>query len=102
MAGLVKQLDKIVAENKDKKFAAIVNFTDATEDEVIKFAQHNDVTGVALTITKDGKRFKLNEDAALTVMHYKQKKVAFNHAVKDKIGESDVKAIIEGTSSILE
>jgi mannitol-1-phosphate/altronate dehydrogenase len=102
LAGLAKQLDKLVADNRDNKLAAILNFTEATEEEVKAFAKKHDITHVALTVTEDGPRFKVHEDATLTVMYYRRKKVVFNHAVKDQIGKGDVKAILAGAKLILE
>jgi len=102
LAGLVKQLDKLVADNRDSKLAAILNFTEATEEEIKAFAKKHDITRVALTVTEDAPRFKVHENATLTVMHYRRKKVVFNHAVKDQVGKGDVTAIISGAKLILE
>ncbi len=105
MASLVKQLDKVVADNSDKKFAAVVNFIDLDEDEVAKFAEKNGIENVALTITdqKNADRFNVNEEADLTVMHYKGKEVKANYAVaKGKLNAKTAKAIVASTSTILE
>jgi hypothetical protein len=105
LASLVKQLDKVVADNSDKKLAAVVNFIDLDEDEVAKFAEKNEIKNVALTITdqKNADRFNVSEDADLTVMHYAKKEVKANHAVgKGKLNAKTAKAIVDSTSKILE
>jgi hypothetical protein len=105
LASLVKQLDKVVADNGDKKLAAVLNFIDLSEDEVAKFAEKNEIKNVALVVTdqKNADRFNVNEEVDLTVMHYKGKEVKANHAVaKGKLDAKTAKAIVESTSTILE
>ena len=52
LAGLVKGIDKVVAENKSKKVAAVVNFTgEPTDDyrEMIKeFGKKHNIKNVSL------------------------------------------------------
>ena len=57
---------------------------------------------VAVTTTADGNRFKVNEDANVTVMHYLKKKVAYNYATDGKVTKKDVAAVLKGTEKILE
>ena len=107
LASLVKEIDKVVAANSDKKMAAVVNFTGEPSDdytEQIKlFGEEHKLENVALTITKDAEKFKVNDDAEVTVMHYRGKKVAFNHAVaKGGLDKSTVKQIVDGTKEILD
>ena len=107
LAGLVKGIDKVVAENKSKKVAAVVNFTgEPTDDyrEMIKeFGKKHNIKNVSLTTSTDGDRFRVNDAAEVTVMHYKGKRVKFNFAA-DKSGLNDdaVKAVVAGAKTILE
>jgi hypothetical protein len=90
LASLVKQLDKFVDENKDKKVAAVVNFLgndpEALKTAVKEFGEKNKVKNVALAVAVDNengpKALKISPDADLTVMFYNKKKVTANHAVK--------------------
>ena len=105
MASLVKQLDKVVADNSEKNMAAIVNFMDLDKEVVAKFAEDNEIKHVALVVTdkKNADRFKINEAAELTVMHYKGKKIKANYAVaKGELDAKTVTTIVESTSAILE
>ncbi|MCH5374061.1 MAG: hypothetical protein JJ992_08795 [Planctomycetes bacterium] len=106
LASLAKQIDKVVAANADKKLAAVINFTGESTDEyqekIAKFAEDNAIKNIALTVTADAKRFKVSDDAEVTVMHYKGKQVKFNYS-SDKSGldEKAVKAIVDGVQKIL-
>ncbi len=106
LAGLVKQIDQVVAKHADKRVAAVVNFVGEPTDEYLsqtkEFGEKHGVKHVALTTTRDGDRFNINEDAEVTVMNYVGKVVKFNYAVgKGELNEAAVKAIVEGTSSIV-
>ncbi len=58
---------------------------------------------VALTVTADADRFKINDQAEVTVMHYKGKTVKSNHAVvAGGLNAEAVKSIIEGAKAILD
>ena len=107
LASLVKEIDAVVGKNKDKKVAAVVNFTGDPSDDytekIKEFAKKNKIKNVALTTTGDGGKFKVNEEAELTVMHYNGKKVKFNYAVaKGGLNKKAVSEIVAGTKTILE
>ena len=106
LASLVGEIDKVAANNSDAKLSGVVNFTGEASDEYVekieKLADKLDLKHVAFTITSDGKRFKISEDAEVTVMHYKGKKVAYNYATKDKLNDAAIKEIVKATSTILE
>jgi hypothetical protein len=88
LAGLVKKLDKLVAEKKDSKLTSVVNFmaeeADKAKEDIAKFAEKNEVTNVALAVTNEqaSKNFKINPEADVTVLVYRDKTVTANHAVK--------------------
>ena len=106
LASLAKQLDKLVADNDSKKLAAVINFPGEANDEnkakIAEFAKKHNIQKVALTVTKDGAKFKVSPDAEVTVMHYKGKEVKFNHAVAPgALNDAEVKKIVEGAKVIL-
>ena len=107
LAGLAKEIDKLVAANQEKKLAAVINFTgeanDAAKANIKEFGEKHELKNVALTITGDGKKFEVNDEAEVTVMHYKGKKVQFNAAVaKGGLSKEAVAAIVEGVKKILD
>jgi hypothetical protein len=107
LASLAKQIDKLVADNEDKKLAAVINFTGEPSDDyqakIAEFGEKHNIKNIALTMTADGQKFNVSEDAEVTVMHYKGKTVQFNLAVAEgKLDDGSVKAILAGTKKILE
>jgi len=108
LARVVKELDAVVAKNSSKQMAAVLNFTGEPTDDymqkVKKFAEEAGLKHIAVTVTADADQFKVNDQAALTVMHYRNKVVKFNLAV-DEAGLKDketVAKIIKGTETILQ
>jgi len=107
LASLAKELDKVVAANADKKLAAVINFTgeltDEYQEKVAEFAEKNGIKNIALTVTADGKKFAVSDDAEVTVMHYKGKEVKYNFSAdKSGLDEKAVKAIVEGVQKVLD
>ena len=106
LATLIKELDNVAAENSDAKMANVINFSGELTDEYIQqikeFGEKLDLKHTALTTSADGDKFKVNSDAAVTVMHYKGKKVTYNYASKDSLTEDAVKQIVKGTSTIVD
>ena len=107
LARLVKKLDEVVAANQQKKLAAVVNFTADTGEEFAKkvraFGEENHIQNVALTVTADAKRFHVSDEVAVTVMHYRGKKVKFNFSA-DPGGLDDqaIESILHGVETILD
>ncbi len=107
MASLAKQLDKFVVKNRERRAAVVLNFlgerTDEYTEKVAAFAEEHKLENIALTVTSDGDRFNIHDDAEVTVLQYRAKTVAFNYAVGKKgVSKKDIKAILKGTSSILD
>jgi hypothetical protein len=107
LASLAKQIDKLVADNQEKKLAAVINFTGAPTDDykakIAEFGTKHNLKNVALTITADAERFKINDQAELTMMYYKGKTVKSNHAVVvGGLNAAAVKSIVEGAKTILD
>ncbi|GIW92758.1 MAG: hypothetical protein KatS3mg110_0799 [Pirellulaceae bacterium] len=97
----------MVGENSSRQMAAVLNFTGEPTDDYMKqikeFAEKAGLKNIAVTVTADADQFKVSDDAALTVMHYRNKVVRFNLAVDDQgLADADVvKKIVEGTKEIL-
>ena len=107
LASLAKQIDKLVADNQEKKLAAVINFTGEPSDDykakVAEFGTKHNLKNVALTITADAERFKINAQAEVTVLHYKGKTVKANHAVAaGGLNAQAVKQIVEDVKTILD
>ena len=106
LATLIKQLDQVAEENADAKMANVINFSGELTDEYVQqikeFGDKLDLKHTALTTSGDGGKFKVNEDAEVTVMHYKGKKVTYNFASKDTLKEDDVQQIVKGASTIVD
>ncbi len=106
LASLAKQIDKVVAQNKDKKLSAVINLigepTDAYLEKAKKFAHENGLKHVVIAVTGDADKFNVSDDAEVTVMHYKRKKVKFNYAVdKDGFNKEAIDKIVRGIETIL-
>jgi hypothetical protein len=109
LASLVKQVDKLVADNTDKEMKAFVNFIgedrEELEEKATKFAEPyaNVPIVVPVEFELGPKDFNVHPDAGVTVMIYKGAKVVANHAVApDKLDEKAIEAIIKDTGKILE
>ncbi len=107
LARVAKELDKLVGQNSSKQMAAVLNFTGEATDDYLKqikqFAEEAGLKNIAVTVTADVDQFKVSDDAALTVMHYRDKVVRFNLAVDDE-GLKDpqvVQKILQGAREIL-
>lgn len=110
LASLVKQIDNAVAENKDASMQGFVvlltDDPDAAEEELKSFAEKHGIENVPLTIF-DGvagpPNYKVSEDAEVTVLLWKGRTVAANHAFGDDgLNDEAVEEIIADTSKILE
>lgn len=110
LASLVRQIDKKVAENEEQKMASflvlLTDDPDAAESKLKEFAIKHKIENVPLTIF-DGvpgpPKYKIAEDADLTVLMWKKQKVEVNHAfTKDGLKKKSVKKIVADTDKILE
>ena len=107
LASLAKAIDKVVADNAEKKVAAVINFTGESTDEylekIAEFAEKNGIKNTALVVTGDAKKFNVSDDVDVTVMLYKGRKVMYNFSAnKDGLGDQAVKAVVEGAKTILD
>lgn len=111
LASLVKELDKVVAANSDKKLGAFVNFIgddrDVLEDSATAFVEKHNVQNVPIVVPVEfelgPKNFGVNPQAGVTVMIYRNTKVAANHAVAPgQLTQEKIAAIIADISKVLE
>ena len=109
LASLVKEIDKVVAENQDKKAASFVNIIgedrEKLEEVAKKFGEPFENVAVVVPVEFEAgpKDFGVNPEAGVTVMIYRGAKVTANHAIPPKkLDEKAIKAIIEDTKKMLE
>lgn len=96
LTGLVKKIDEATSKNKDAKMASYVVFCNDAEDLEKKLKAMADTEKLKKTILMvdnpaGPKGFKIDKDAAVTVILYRKKTVEANFAFKK--GELDDKAI---------
>jgi hypothetical protein len=106
LAGLVKEVDALVAAQQEKKLAAVVNIIgEPTDDLKAKIKVFGDTHGVKktpLTVTTDGQKFKVTADAEVTVMLYRGKKVKYNFALaKGELNTQMIAQIVDSTNKMV-
>lgn len=110
VANLIKEVDKQVGENGEKKMAAFVvlltDDPDSAEGKLAEVAKKNDIKNVPLTFY-DGSAgpdsYKVAKDADVTVMMWVESDVKVNHAfAKGQLKKDDVKKVASDTAKILE
>jgi hypothetical protein len=111
LASLVKQIDQVVADNQDQNMASFVNFlgsdADALKIAVREFGTTHNVENVALVVPvvhENGPdNMKIDPRAEVTVVVYKDKIVAANHAFADgELDETRIATILADAKSTLE
>ncbi len=114
LATLVKELDKFVVNNTEKKAASFLNMlgseadTDkaAAEADAEKFITSTGAKNIAVVFPNDYATgptdYKISPDAEVTVLIYKDLKVAANYALPaGGLDKDAVKKIIADTATIL-
>lgn len=110
LASLVKKLDAVVAKNKEKEMAALVNFVgedpEALQKAAAKFAEKNKITNTALAVPEDHengpKQYGIAAKTSLAVVLYCDKKVQVLHALPEgRLDKKRIAAIVADTSRIL-
>ncbi len=103
--GLVKEIDKAVAANKDSKLSSFVVFLtdrrDELEPKVAELAKKEGITHVPLTIVESvsgPEKYKIAKDAEVTVILYSKAEakttLAFPKGGLDEKGTKEVVAAI--------
>jgi hypothetical protein len=111
LAKLVKEVDKLVEANKDKKMAAFVTVLAEDADKVApkleEMAKKNGIKNVPLTIF-DGdagpEDYKISDKADVTVLLWNKHEVKAKVAVEKggKIDEKTIKTVVASSDKILE
>ncbi len=110
VAKLIKELDGVVAKNADKKLSSFVNLlgedTKELKTESKKLAKEAKLENVAVVVPDDHKdgpeSYKISPEADLTVIIYKDSKVAANHAVaKGKLDGKKIAKILEDATKLV-
>ncbi len=110
LATLVKELDKVVADNTEKKAASFLNMlggdADSQKAAAEKFITETGTKNIAVVVPNDNEtgptNYNISPDAEVTVLIYKDAKVVKNHALaKGALNKDIVKKIIEDTATIL-
>lgn len=109
LTALIKDIDKQVAKNKDKKMEAFVVFlsddADAIEPKIKKLAKEHKIK-IPLTLIEDvagPEGYKIAKNADVTVLMWVDSKVKVNQAFgKGKLKKSAVKKVATETKKILE
>ncbi len=108
LTGLVKELDKAVATEKDSKLAAfVVLLTDSREKlepKVAELAKSEKIEKVPLTIAESvagPEKYKVAKDADVTVILYSKKEAKANFSFeKGKLDEKATKEIVAALPKI--
>jgi len=109
LTSLVKQLDATVGKNKKMQMRGFVVLLtedpDADEEKLKALAKKHGIKNIPLTLY-DGiagpEKYKVTEDAAVTVMLWRGQSVVVNHAfAKGKLDKKAIKAIVADTKKIL-
>ena len=108
LASLVKQLDKLVGENKKANMSSFVNIIGEDREKLEATAKKlgESLKNVAVVVPAEfesgPKDFGVNPEAGVTVMIYKKLKVEGNHAIAaGKLDEKAIKAIIDDAAKLL-
>ena len=109
LTSLVKQIDGVVAKNKEKKMCAFVvllsDEADADEAKLKELATKHDIKATPLTVFEGvagPPNYKIAKDADTTVLLWRGQKVVVNHAYrKDELDKKAIAAVVADTSKIL-
>ena len=110
LTSLVKQINDEVGKNTDKKLSSFVVFltddADETKAQIEKLAEKEKISNVPLTLVEPSAgppNYKIDKDAEVTVLLWKNQKVVANHAFKTGgLHKKEIEAIIKDIPKILE
>ena len=108
LAKVIKEIDGIVGQNKDKRMAAFVVVLSEDADKVApkleELAKKNGIKNVPLT-TFDGaagpEDYKISKDADVTVLAWNQSEVKSNVALKGKLDAASAKKIVAAANGLV-
>ena len=109
LTSLVKQINEEVGKNGDKRLSSFVVFLTDDSDElapkVEKLAESEKIGNVPLTIGEIAAgppAYKIDKDAEVTVMLWKNMKVVANHAFKaGELHKKQIEAVVKDIPKVL-
>ncbi len=110
LISLTKQLDNLVAKNKEKKMGSFVSLLGDKSDDLKsaakQFVDDNKIENVAVVVPEENAKgpsdYKLSTDADVTVLIYVKGKVEANYALSaGGLTDDTIKKIVADTSKIL-
>ncbi len=110
LASLVKQLDQAVAQNSQQKLASFVNLLGSDPQQLKSAAQSlidsSQAKNVAVVVPREHEKgpdnLKLNPDAEVTVLIYRDGQVEANHALAPgQLDDAAIARIVKDTGRIL-
>ncbi|MBI1903507.1 MAG: hypothetical protein HYS13_20580 [Planctomycetia bacterium] len=111
LASLVKEIEKAVGENKDKKLSSFVMLLgddrEKLEADAKKFVETHKITNVPVAVPLESENgpadFGVSPKAEVTVTLYTKMKVKASHAYPEgKFDKEAVKAVVADFAKILE
>jgi len=109
LAGLVKKIDALVEKNKGQQMKSFVvlltDDPDGAEKELQAFAKKHGISNIPLTFFEGvagPPNYKISKDAEVTVMLWRNLKVAANHSyAKGALTSKTSQKVVDSTSKIL-
>ena len=109
LAGLVKKIDALVEKNKGQQMKSFVvlltDDPDGAEKELQAFAKKHGISNIPLTFYEGvagPPNYKIAKDAEVTVMLWRNLKVAANHSyAKGDLTSKTSQKVVDSTSKIL-
>ena len=110
LASLAKQLDEKVAQHNNRQLAVFVNFLGEDSDDLkttaTLFGDANQLANIPLVVpvehAEGPQNLRINPDAQLTVLIYRDQKVVANHAVgPDGLNKKRIAQILADTEEML-
>jgi hypothetical protein len=109
LTSLIKEIDKVVEQNKEKQAASFVNIIGEDKEKLDETAKKlgESTKNVALVVPVEHesgpKNLGVNPEAGVTVMIYRGTKVTANHAIAPgKLDEAKIKEIVADAEKNLE
>lgn len=107
LARLVKQIETIVSDHKEKRTAGVVNFLGdprnvSTRQDVAAFGKQHVFNQVSLTVTGDGSKFGLDDADEVTVILFEKGIIRLRNAVKPgQLDDKTIASIVRRSKSLL-
>ena len=111
LASLIKELDAKLPKHQDKKLSSFVNIIGSKDADALKasakeFGEKQKPEHIAIVVPDESengpKEFGISPDAEVTVIIYREGKVAANHAfAPGKLDAKGIASVIADTATIL-